>query len=290
MSHDIDVARGSARSIRVRLTGAPDGPLVIYMHGSPSSRLDVDYFHVRSARRGVRVAGIDRPGYGGSTYQHFDFAGVAADAVAVADHLGVHEFAVMGQSAGVGYALATAAAHPEAVTALATAGGGAPFEPGTKGWQLLSAGEQRGVALVGIDDDEAERLLADADRHYVELLDLDDAALEAAWYDLVAPADKRAFETDGLGQLVAATVRESLRQGQAGWARDNVVRMARWDFDLTAIRCPATFWLGEQDTANLEAGEWLATRIPHGKLRVMPDHGHFVAFERWGEVLDSLGV
>jgi pimeloyl-ACP methyl ester carboxylesterase len=290
MSQDIDVERGSARSVRVRLTGAPDGPLVIYMHGAPSSRLDVDYLHTRSARRGVRVAGIDRPGFGGSTYQRFDFASVAADAVAVADYLGVLDFAVMGMSAGVGYALATAAAHPERVSAVATAGGGAPNEPSTKRWQGLSVGEQRGAALVGIDDDEAERLLAEDDKRHVELLSLDDAGLEAAWYELMVPADKRVFETDGFGQLFVASVREALRQGQAGWARDNVVRTARWDFDLREIRCPATFWLGGQDTGNLEGGEWLAARIPHGTLRVVPDHGHLVAFERWDEMLDSLAV
>jgi pimeloyl-ACP methyl ester carboxylesterase len=290
MSRDIDVARGNGRSVRVRLAGAPDGPLVIYIHGSPSSRLDVDFLDTRSARRDVRVAGIDRPGYGGSTYQRFDFTSVAADAVAVADYLGVHEFAVMGQSAGVGYALATAATHPDRVTAVATAGGGAPYEPGTKYWDSLSAGEQRGAALVGIDDDEAERLLAEEDKRYVELLDLDDAGLEAAWSDLMVPADQRALETNGWGQLFVASVRESLRQGQAGWARDNVVRIARWDFDVTAIRCPATFWLGEQDIPALEGGEWLAARIPHGTLRVLPDHGHMVAVERWDDVLDSLGV
>lgn len=291
MSNDVEVARGSGRSVRVRLAGAPQGPLVIYMHGAPTSRLDVDYFDDRSARRGVRVAGIDRPGFGGSTYQRFDFASVAADAAAVADLLGVDEFAVTGMSAGVGYALAIAALHPDRVTAVATAGGGAPFTPGTKAWESLSAGEQRGAALVDIDDDEAGRLLAEDDKRYLELLDLDDAGLEAAWRDLMVPADQRALDTKGWGQLFVASVRESLRQGQAGWARDNVVRIARWDFDVTGIRCPATFWLGEQDTpAALEGGEWLVTRLPHGLLRVLPDHGHLVAIERWDEVLDSLGV
>ncbi len=43
MPRDNDVDRGDERTVRVRLAGANDGPLVVYMHGSPSSRLDIDY-------------------------------------------------------------------------------------------------------------------------------------------------------------------------------------------------------------------------------------------------------
>ena len=145
---DISVERGGGRSLAVRLAGAATGPLVIYMHGSPSSRLDVDYLHERSARRGVRLAGIDRPGYGRSTPERFDFQSVAADAVAVATHLGAPTFAAFGQSSGVGYALAIAATFPDRVTAVQPGGGGRPFEPGMTAWDALSDGEREGIQLV----------------------------------------------------------------------------------------------------------------------------------------------
>jgi len=73
------------RAIGVRIAGAEEGPLVIYLHGSPSSRLDVDYMHARSERRGVRLVGIDRPGYGLSTPTAFTFASVARDVAVVAE-------------------------------------------------------------------------------------------------------------------------------------------------------------------------------------------------------------
>lgn len=283
---DVAVDRGDGRSLSVRLAGADDGPLVVYMHGSPSSRLDVDELHDRSLRRGVRLAAVDRPGYGRSTYETFTFASVAADAAAVADALAAPRFAVCGFSAGGAYAVAVAAYVPDRVTALATAGTSTPFEPGTPRWARLSEGEQRGLALVGIDDAEAERLLAEPDKSYLELLALDDAGIAAAWAKASHPADARAIAS-GLGRLLGPTMRESLREGQAGWARDNVVRMARWDFDLGAIRCPATFWLGEEDEAR-EGEQWLLEHLPHAELRVVPDYGHFVGFDLWNEVLDSL--
>lgn len=290
LPRDAVVETNGHRAIGVRLTGASEGPLVLYLHGSPSSRLDVDYVHERSRRRGVRVVGIDRPGYGTSDPWPFTFASVAADVAAVADQLGAGRFAVMGQSAGVPYALACAAELGERVSAVATAGGGKPFEPGAPGWERLSEGEQRGVLLVGVDDAEAERLLSEPDQAAIDpQLALSDAEIAELWIEHSPPADQRVLRA-GLGRFLGPSIREAVRQGYGGWARDNVVRMARWDFDLGAIRCPATFWIGEQDAGNVDGATWLKEHVPHGSLRALPDHGHFVAFELWDQVLDSLAV
>ena len=289
LPRDLLVEAEPGRRLGVRLAGAAEGPLVVYMHGSPSSRLDVDYLHQRSERRGIRLAGVDRPGYGLSTPMPFTHASVARDLGLVADALGAPRFAVFGQSSGVSYALATAAGLPDRVTAVATAGGGMPFQPGTPVWGQLSEPEQRAVLLAGMDDAEAERLLAEADLPTVAQLELSDAEIEAAWMEMLAPADQRVFAA-GMGRLMGPTMRECLRQGQVGWARDNLVRIPRWGFDLGAISVPATIWSGIQDGGNVEAARWLAAQVPGAVLREMSDQGHFLAFERWDDVLDSLGV
>jgi len=277
------------RAIGIRIAGAEEGPLVIYLHGSPSSRRDVDYMHARSERRGVRLVGIDRPGYGLSTPTAFTFASVARDVGVVADAFDASHFAVIGQSSGAPYALATASELPERVTAVAEAGGGMPFQPGTAQWERLSDGEKQGVLLAGTDDVQAERLLAEADLPFVEQLALSDSEIEAAWMGMVAPADQAVLAA-GFGRLIGPTVREALRQGQVGWARDNLVRMPRWDFDFGAITAPATIWSGLQDTDNVEGARWVAGHVQGAVLRELPDRGHFVAFDLWDEVLDSLRV
>lgn len=48
--------------------------------------------------------------------------------------------------------------------------------------------------------------------------------------------------------------------------------------------------LGVRLAENVAGAEWLKAQVPHGTLRVLAEHGHFVAFELWDEVLDSLGV
>lgn len=289
LPRDLTLPSPDGRTIGVRVAGAEEGPLVIYLHGSPSSRLDVDYMHSRSQRRGVRLVGIDRPGYGMSTPMAFTFASVARDVGVVADAFGAPHFAVIGQSSGAPYALATASELPERVTAAAEAGGGMPFPPGSAQWERLSDGEKQGVLLAGTDDVEAERLLAEADLPFVEQLALSDSEIEAAWMGMVAPADQAVIAA-GFGRLIGPTVREALRQGQVGWARDNLVRMPRWDFDLRAITAPTTIWSGLQDKGNVEGARWVAGQIQGAVLRQLPDQGHFVVFELWDEILDSLRV
>jgi len=284
---DFDLDRGGGRTIRVRTAGADAGPLIVYLHGSPSSRLAIDDLDRRSEARGVRLAAFDRPGFGGSTFAPFDFASIADDAHAVADHLRAETFMVVGQSSGAPYALGVASLRPDRVTAVATGGGAATYAPELPWWEHLSDGEKQGVSLIGVDDGEAERLLAEADRPSMEALALDDAALLALLRSQFSPADQRYID-DRFGPPLTKAVRESLRQGQAGWARDNVVRVGRWTFDLGKIACRTTVWFGEEDT--WQAGKWVADQIATADLHVLPDRGHLVIFQEWDRVLDDLGL
>ena len=284
---DIDLKRDGGRTLRVHTAGADAGPLIVYLHGSPSSRLDIVGLDGRSRARGVRVVAFDRPGYGGSSFARFTFASVVDDVYAVADHVDAETFAVAGQSSGAPHALAVAALRPERLTAVATGGGAATFVPDAPWWDSLTEGEQRGVALIGVDDVEAERLLAEADLPSMAALELGDGAFLSYWRSQFGPADQR-FLDDQFGPVLVASVREALRQGQAGWARDNVVRMGRWPFDLGKIRCPTTVWFGEQDS--WQAGKWVADQVPNSALHVLPDRGHLVLFEEWDRVLDGLGI
>jgi pimeloyl-ACP methyl ester carboxylesterase len=284
---DLDVERPSGRRVRVRHDGRRGDPLVVYFHGSPSSRLDIAFARGRSDRLGLHLAAFDRPGYGGSDFDRFTLSSVADDAVAVARALGYDRFAVLGFSSGAAAAAATAALHADHVTALGIAGGGAPFPEVPEELAGLSDGERRALDLVSCDEDEAERLLAEPDRVFLDVLAENDAAVLELWRSISPPADRRLLVDAGFAELVTATHRESLRQGQAGWARDNVVRMPRWNVDLSTITAPARFWYGEQDV--VANGAWLKTQIPHAELLVLPGHGHLsVLYRQWDALVSAL--
>ena len=95
-----------------RMAGFADyGPAavtaVLWCHGGPGSRIEPAHLAAQAAQAGLRIIGIDRPGYGLSTpMPGRTIARWVPEALAVADHLGIGQFAVVGTSTGGAYALA----------------------------------------------------------------------------------------------------------------------------------------------------------------------------------------
>src|SRR5262245_36047383 len=74
---------------------------VVWCHGGPGSRLEPFVFAEEARRAGLRIIGIDRPGYGRSTVQPGrTIGGWAHDGLAVVDHLGIDRFLTTGLSTG----------------------------------------------------------------------------------------------------------------------------------------------------------------------------------------------
>src|SRR5450432_1810835 len=102
----------------VQDAGPPDGLPVLVYTGSPGSR-HLSPVTLRLAdRKGLRLIGVDPPGYGGSAAQPGRrVADSAADVTAIADALGITGLAVWGISGGGPVALACAALLPDLVVA-----------------------------------------------------------------------------------------------------------------------------------------------------------------------------
>ena len=122
------------RSVAVHECGDPGGTPLIHFHGTPGSRLEMDFGSELAKRAGVRVIGFERPGYGASDPGPISLDGVARDVAMIAEQLGVERFALSAWSGGAAFALATAVALPDRVTRVGISGGLAPFErmPGAR--------------------------------------------------------------------------------------------------------------------------------------------------------------
>ncbi len=93
--------------------GTPAAAAVLWCHGGPGSRVEPAYLAAQATQAGLRIIGIDRPGYGLSTPRPGrTIAGCVSEALAVADYLGIGQFAAVGTSTGGAYALALAALAP----------------------------------------------------------------------------------------------------------------------------------------------------------------------------------
>ena len=97
-----EVLQAGGRRVGYRLAGADARPALLYLHGSPSSRTELgDYEPSLLEERGICAVAVDRPGYGATDpLGDLDLLARIRDAMAVAGHLGMTEFAVQGSSGG----------------------------------------------------------------------------------------------------------------------------------------------------------------------------------------------
>lgn len=286
---EIEVDRGG-RVLRVRDAGEPMGPMVMYFHGTPSSRLDLRFGEYLATERGIRLVSFDRPGFGGSTPAPFGLASVAADAHAIADALGIDRFATLGMSGGGPGALAAATVPGGRVTRVGVASGAGPFQQVPGALDMLDDNDRAAVSLLPGDPAGAAAAFAAGFEPLAELLRTPDGpGLLSAYGDLLSARDNEILHDHRIGAAYEESSREALRQGTIGAGWDNVSWVGEWDVDLSAITAPVLLWYGTEDRfAPLEHGLWLSRNLPRAQLIMRDGEGHLGIFEHLGEMLDAL--
>src|SRR5262245_33860671 len=117
MNDSLTVTLADGRTVGYADYGPTDGHPVLNCHGGPGSRLEPKVGAPDAGAAGIRMIGIDRPGYGLSTpVPGRAIADWVPDALAVLDTLGIEQCVAMGVSTGASYALALAALAPERVS------------------------------------------------------------------------------------------------------------------------------------------------------------------------------
>jgi pimeloyl-ACP methyl ester carboxylesterase len=227
--------------------GAADAPVVVYCHGAPTSRLDLIGLEDPLAGLRVRVVSPDRPGYGGSSPQPGrTLAGWPGDVAALADHLGVERFAVIGYSSGGPYALVCAA---------------------LLGDRVAAAG-----VVAGVTDMGWETAWDDFDPAEAELMRVGDLEAAVAWCEERYGADGRGYLG---GEVLPPMMREAFRQGVAGYAHDATLQARAWTFDPGAIGVPVSVLHGQADEiVPVAHARHTADVVPTASLRIWPEHGH----------------
>ena len=114
--------------------GDPDGFAVVLQNGTPCSRLMPGWWDAPARARGLRLIGIDRPGYGNAPAEpDRSLRSVVEATAALMDDLGVDRFAVIGMSGGGPYALACGAFLPDRVVAVISGAGSSGFDEAVDG-------------------------------------------------------------------------------------------------------------------------------------------------------------
>jgi pimeloyl-ACP methyl ester carboxylesterase len=269
---DASVTLSDRRLLAYTELGAPTGPVVMYFHGAPTTRLDLAIFEDAFAERGVRVVSPDRPGYGGSSPRPGRrLENWPSDVAALADHLGVERFAVMALSSGGPYAVACGALIADRVASVGIVAGVTDF-----GWPGAWDGYSEDEATLMRIGDEAGAV-AWCEARYGP----DGSRFMEAGLGELAPADEAALGDETLAAALMTTVGEAFRQGVGGYAQDITVQGRPWSFDAAVIHGPVWILHGEADTVVPVAhARHTAELIPGAKLFTRPDDGHISIFTR----------
>ncbi len=212
----------------------------------------------------IRLIAADRPGYGLSDpHPEGTFCDRAQDIAALADHLGIEQFPIVGVSGGGPLAAACAFYVNERVTALTLISAVPPPEAITAGGLglLMRLGRN---PLIG-------RAALSLVRPVVRSVR---AGMTLVFGGKLPLADAKVLTTERRAQLLAC-MHEGLRQGIAGALADASLFGRPWGFALSDIAVPTTVWHGLEDQLVAPASAQAFAAIPGAVLHILPGHGHY---------------
>jgi len=255
------------RSVAYVDYGTPGDTAVVWCHGGPGSRLEPEICAAAAARLGLRLVGIDRPGYGRSTPDiGRTIGGWVPDALAVVDHLGIDRFVSVGASTGGAYALALASLSRRVIGAVACcaltdmrwAEGRAMIPSAHPVWEAPT----RQAAAAKVVEQFGERG--------------EKIAVHTTGEGITA-SDRALFDNAEILAIWLRNIQEMFAQGVGGYTDDRLADGGGWgSFDVSAITCPVMVLHGSIDTFIPVAHAYhTVALVPGATLRIVDDRGHF---------------
>jgi len=265
--------------------GDPAGMPVLFLHGTPGSRLQNAIAHEACRELRIALVAPDRWGYGLSAAPSRPTLSVFADDMAaLMTQLGLARFAVGGISGGGPYAAAVAARLTSRVLAVALVSPVGPIAdaglrpslswPHRFNFTVLPR-HPRAVST-------ALRVFRGSIARAPRL-----AARAITWR--AARIDKRLMARPEIAAHLLGSFLEGLRPGTDGAEIDLALFSRAWGIDLARIGAPARVWIGTADRdVPLAAVRALAARIPGCVLTELPGEGHLWMVVRHADVLEWL--
>jgi pimeloyl-ACP methyl ester carboxylesterase len=263
--------------------GRADQTAVLWCHGGPGSRLEAMSLGPVASDAGLRIIGIDRPGYGKSSLKPGrSIADWVPDGLAVADHLGIQRFIAVGVSTGGAYSLALAANAPQrlmgvvaccALTDMRWAEGKALMMQSGTGDVWNAPSRDAAIALI------TETFGADGSKMFSS----------AAGPSTLPPADLALMADPEFMAGMMKAFPEMFANGVQAYVDDRLADGPGWgSFDVAKVRCPVTVLHGERDSiVPLAHARHTAAIVPGAKLHVAPELGHFSIM---GKIIEEIAA
>jgi pimeloyl-ACP methyl ester carboxylesterase len=276
--NDASVLLPDGRRLGYTAAGADDGPTTLYFHGTPGSRLLPPAADELGLKYGLRIIGVDRPGFGLSDFQPGRrISDWPADVQALLDDLGLERAGLLGVSSGGPYVLSCCHSIPERVSRALIVGGLTDAE---RPALISDASAVPRVLLVAL---RRSSLLRRAVYRFLGTgmrKNPDRVRRELARG--LSASDGKVLEKPDVGLYICAAGAEGARNGGRGWAYDDGLLSESWDFSAAEISedVPIDLWYGDDDLAVTPASaKRIAHAIASANLKVFPGEGHMLVFD-----------
>lgn len=274
------------RKLAYTLHGDPSGLATFFLHGNPGSRYMRHPDESIAENLGLHIITPDRPGFGFSDFQpERHLLDYPQDLIALADALGIEQFAIFGVSAGGPYVAACAYEFPKRIRHAAIISGAAPFN--------------RTGALRGVNPAYQAVFRMSMQLPYAVLRPMIEAQIQVALRQpsrmrmerlhIASRGDRYVLESLEINEEVDAYYREAARFGARGIAWESKVIASAWGFDLHQITIPIHLWYWEDDSiVPTQMGHYLKQNIPNSIGHFLPGGGHFAIFQYWEAILRQI--
>ncbi len=266
--------------------GDPGGKPVIYCHGLPSSRLEAGLADRVAGELAIRLIAIDRPGVGGSSFQHnrrlLDWPN---DVTALADMLGIQQFDMLGVSGGAPYAVACAWKFPDRLKAVGIVAGLGPPDM-SESWIGMPAFARFILAAA----QHVPRVLHVSLYGMIPGIKLSLYVMYRYFAWTLSTADQQTLGQKDVENTLRHTFDMATRNGARGVLQELVVAGQSWGFNPAEIDVPVFLWHGEADRmVPSRFGHFLDQTIPGCRSWFMENEGHYsLPVNHMEEILTTL--
>jgi pimeloyl-ACP methyl ester carboxylesterase len=264
--------------------GDPAGVPVFAFHGTPGSRLSLLVGDKPVLPPGIRLIAPDRPGFGHSSYEpHRRLVDWPKDVEALAGHLGVERFAVMGISGGGPHAVVCARYLGDRLLGTAVVSGLAPISRDPRRFTDNMMGFNRVMFRLARWSQLLPTMIYTIGMAVVR------RSPERALAGMVRDLPPSDVEVISRPEVRTTFLREMTRftatAGRAG-GQEFAMFTRDWGFQVEDIAVPVHIWHGDQDrNVPIASGRALAGAIPGAVFHECPGEGHLLSFDHNDEIL-----
>lgn len=263
--------------------GEPLGIPIILLHGALGSRYERFPDDILTKNLGVRLIIPDRPGYGHSEHAvDHGYLEFADDLIELIDHLELQKISIMGISVGAIYGSAFAYKTPQRLQKLGMVSSTPPF----RSFSDFTGVPPSFKLLIAFS-----KYLPTAAKIITEIA-ITNACNNPEKFLANIPAsksDQALFNNPLLKEHIETCLLAGSKDSHFGFIQDILQSAKSWPFPVEDIQITIDFWHGADDLHSpFSRIKPVIDAVPNKNLHLIHDGGHFLFYDHWQEILQSL--